>query len=122
MKTRLLTALAATVLSISGCTGTTPIKALPLPPVTTIRGTVTQTADDGFTLKDDSGSIFVKARLPDNKKLDVSIHEKIQVYGNLQGGQEKVFDGYVIRKSTGRQIIISNPTPHFGFIIQSAFE
>jgi hypothetical protein len=37
-------------------------------------------------------------------------------------GQERIFDGYVIKKSTGEQIIISNPTPHFGFIIQSAFK
>ena len=33
-----------------------------------------------------------------------------------------MFDGYVIKKSTGEQIIISNPTPHFGFILQSAFK
>ncbi len=50
------------------------------------------------------------------------IGEKAKVYGNLQGGQEKIFDGYVIKKSTGEQIIVSNPTPHFGFIIQSSFK
>jgi len=43
--------------------------------------------------------------LSDNKKLELSVGEKVKVYGNLQGGQGKVFDGYVIRKSTGEQII-----------------
>jgi hypothetical protein len=33
-----------------------------------------------------------------------------------------VFDGYVIKKPTGEQIIVTNPTPHFGFIIQSRFK
>jgi hypothetical protein len=60
--------------------------------------------------------------LPDNEKLDVFLNEKVKVYGNLQGGQEKIFDGYVIKKPTGEQIIVTNPTPHFGFIIQSRFE
>jgi hypothetical protein len=40
---------------------------------------------------------------------------------NPRGATEKVFDAYVIRKAMGEQIIISNPSPHFGFIIQSAF-
>jgi len=71
---------------------------------------------------DNSGSIFVRAKLPDNKELDLSLNEKLKVYGNLQGGQEKVFDGYVIKKPTGEQIIVTNPTPHFGFIIQSRFK
>lgn len=57
------------------------------------------------TLSDNSGSIFVKAKLPDNQKLNLSLDEKVSAYGNLQGGQEKIFDGYVIRKSTGEQII-----------------
>ena len=106
---------------VSGCAGTTPIKNLALPPVTTIEGTITQLNESGFTLMDDSGSIAVRAKLPDNKKLDLSLNEKVKVYGNLQGGQEKVFDGYVIKKPTGEQIIVTNPTPHFGFIIQSSF-
>ena len=75
----------------------------------------------GFTLMDNSGSISVRAKLPDNKKLDLSLNGKVKVFGNLQGGQEKVFDGYVIKKPTGEQIIVTNPTPHFGFIIQSSF-
>jgi len=60
--------------------------------------------------------------LPDNKKLNLSVDEQIKVYGNIQGGQKKIFDGYVIRKSSGEQIIVSNPTPHFGFILQTSFK
>lgn len=114
-------ATAVSVFFLNGCAGTTPIKDLVLPPVSTIEGNITQRDENGFTLKDNSGSIYVRAKLPDNKKLNLSIDEKVRVYGNLQGGQEKIFDGYVIRKSTGEQIIVSNPTPHFGFIIQSSF-
>ena len=122
MKTILPFLLAMAVLLVSGCASTTPIKNLALPPVTTIEGAITQLDENGFTLTDNSGSIFVRAKLQDNKKLNVSLDEKIKVYGNLQGGQAKVFDGYVIKKSTGEQIIVSNPTPHFGFIIQSSFQ
>jgi len=107
---------------MSGCTGTTAIKDLALPPVTTIEGTVTQLDEDGFTLKDDTGSILVRAKLPDNRKLALSPDDKVKVYGNLQGGPAKIFDGYVIRKPTGEQIIVSNPSPHFGFVIQSSFK
>ena|SRR3974390_2168955 len=121
MKTGFLSFFVAAALMVSGCAGTTPIKNLALPPVTTIEGTITQLDEGGFTLTDNSGSIFVRATLPDNKKLNVSLEEKVKVYGNLQGGQEKLFDGYVIKKPTGEQIIVTNPTPHFGFIIQSSF-
>jgi hypothetical protein len=122
MKTSYLSLLAVVVIIISGCAGTTPVKNLALPPVSTIQGSVTQLDDNGFTLTDDSGSIFVRAKLPDNKKLNLSVDEKVKVYGNLQGGHEKIFDGYVIKKQTGEQIIVSNPSPHFGFIIQSSFQ
>jgi len=122
MPSRLLRLLAAAVVMTSGCTGTTAIKNLALPPVSTIEGTVTRLDADGFTLKDDSGAIFVRAKLPDNRKLDLSPEEKVKVYGNLQGGQDRIFDGYVIRRSTGEKIIVSNPSPHFGFIIQSSFK
>ena len=121
MKTIFLPLVALVVVMVSGCAGSTPIKNLALPPVTTIEGTITQLNEGGFTLMDDSGSISVRAKLPDNKKLDLSLNEKVKVYGNLQGGQEKIFDGYVIKKPTGEQIIVTNPTPHFGFIIQSSF-
>ncbi len=118
----LLCLLAAVFCGFSGCTGVTPIKNLALPPVSIIEGTITRLDEGGFTLTDNTGSIFVRAKLPDNRKMNVSSDEKVKVYGNLQGGQEKVFDGYVIRKTTGEQIIVSNPTPHFGFIIQSSFQ
>ncbi len=114
--------LALVVLMMSGCASTTPINNLGLPPVSTIEGNITQLDESGFILADNSGSIRVRAKLADNKKLAISIDEKVKVYGNLQGGPEKIFDGYVIKKSTGEQIIVSNPTPHFGFIIQSAFK
>ena len=110
------------VFLLNGCVGTTPIKNLALPPVSTIEGKITQLDESGFTLMDNSGSIYVRAELPDNRKLNLSVDEKVKVYGNLQGGQKKIFDGYVIKRSTGEQIIVSNPAPHFGFIIQSAFK
>jgi hypothetical protein len=109
------------VLLLNGCAGTTPIKNLALPPVSTIEGDITQLDENGFTLMDNSGSIYVRAELPDDRKPSLSVDEKVKVYGNLQGGQKKVFDGYVIKKSTGEQIIVSNPTPHFGFVLQSSF-
>ena len=113
---------AVLLLLLNGCAGTTPIKNLTLPPVSTIEGHITQLDERGFTLMDNSGSIYVRAELPDNRKLNLSVDEKVKVYGNLQGGQKKIFDGYVIKRSTGEQIIVSNPAPHFGFIIQSAFK
>jgi hypothetical protein len=122
VETRLLHLLAVVALMTSGCAGTTPVKNLALPPVSTIEGTVTQLDANGFTLTDKSGSIFVRASLPDNKKLNLSPDEIVKVYGNLRGGQERIFDGYVIRRSTGEQIIVSDPSPHFGFIIQSTFK
>lgn len=109
-------------LILSGCAGTTPIKNLALPPVTTIEGKITRLDEGGFMLADSSGSIYVKARLPDGRKLSVSVDEAVRIYGNLQGGAERVFDGYVIRKSTGEQIIVTKPSPHFGFILQTSFE
>jgi len=117
----IVTAVFLTIL-LHGCAGTTPIKNLTLPPVSTIEGKITQLDESGFTLKDTSGTIYVRAELPGTKKLNLSADEIVKVYGNLRGGREKIFDGYVIKKSTGEQIIVSNPTPHFGFIIQSSFK
>jgi hypothetical protein len=122
MKLRFLYLLPMAALIISGCAGTTPISNLALPPVSTIEGTITQLDADGFTLTDNSGSIFVRAKLQDNKDLNLSAGEKVNVYDNLQGGKEKVFDGYVIRKQSGDQIVVTNPSPHFGFIIQTSFK
>ena len=113
--------IAVFVFLLNGCAGTTPIKNLALPPVSTIEGHITQLDESGFTLMDNTGSIYVRAELPDNRKLNLSVDEKVKVYGNLQGGQKKIFDGYVIKKSTGEQIIVSNPSPHIGFIIQTPF-
>ena len=112
---------AVSLVLLNGCAGTTPIKNLALPPVTIIEGNITQLDKNGFTLTDNSGSIYVRAKLQDNQNLNLSLYEKAKVYGNLQGGPGKIFDGYVIKKSTGEQIIVSNPTPHFGFIIQTSF-
>lgn len=113
---------AITVLAITGCAGKTPIAGLGLPPVTVIDGTVTQVNEDGFVLTDESGSIPVRAKLPDGKKVGLSVDEKVTVYGNLRGGAEKIFDGYVVGRAHGEQIIVSNPTPHLGCIVQSAFQ
>jgi len=107
---------------LSGCAGPTPVKNLALPPVSIIEGSITHMDENGFTLKDHSGSIYVRAKLPDNKPLNLTINEKVRVYGNLQGGQEIIYDGYVIRRATGEQIIVTNPKPHFGFILQTSFK
>ena len=72
-------------------------------PVTIIEGTITQIDDNGFTLEDLSGSIYVRAKLPENKKLNILLDEKVKVYGNLQGGPERVFDGYVIENQMGNK-------------------
>ena len=118
----ILMAMAVFVILLNGCAKTTLIKNLALPPVSTIEGNIIQLDNNGFDLMDDSGSIYVRAELPENIKLKLSVGEKVKVYGNLQGGKKKIFDGYVIKKSTGEQIIVSNPNPHFGFIIQSSFK
>ncbi len=114
--------IAVFVFLLNGCAGTTPIKNLVLPPVSTIEGKITQVDEYGFTIMDNSGSIYVRAELPDNKKINLSVDENVKVYGNLQGGLKRIFDGYVIKKPTGEQIIVSNPSPHFGFIIQTSFK
>jgi hypothetical protein len=122
MRRFLISIVAGFVLLLNGCAGTTLIKNLALPPVSIIEGNIAQLDKRGFTLIDNSGSIYVKAELPDHKKLNLSVDEKVKIYGNLQGGQERIFDGYVIKKSTGEQIVINSPTPHFGFVIQSSFK
>ena len=118
----ILMAMAVFAILLSGCAKTTLIKNLALPPVSTIEGNIIQLDNNGFDLMDDSGSIYVRAELPENIKLKLSVGEKVKVYGNLQGGKKKIFDGFVIKKSTGEQIIVSNPNPHFGFIIQTSFK
>ena len=122
MKIRYILLIALAFSITCGCAGTTSIASLALPPVSIIEGTVTQIDEGGFTLTDDSGSIPVMSALSGNKKLNISVNERVKVYGNLRGGRDRIFDGYVIKKSTGEQIIVTNPTPHFGFIIQSSFK
>jgi len=90
--------------------------------VSVIAGVITHIDNNGFTLQDKSDEIYIKAELPSNKKLNLSDHEKVKVYGNLEGGQKRIFDAYVIKKVSGEQIIVNNPTPHLGFIIQSGFK
>ena len=107
---------------LSGCSGSTAIKDLTLPPVTTIKGTVSNIKPDGFTLDDSTGSIFVKSKLSNKQKLNITHAETLTVYGNLRGGTEKIFDGYVIKKKSGEQIIVTRPTPHIGFILQTSFD
>ncbi len=58
MKTSFLSLLVVVVIMINGGAGTTLIKNLVLPPVTTIERTVAHLEENGFTLADDSGSIF----------------------------------------------------------------
>ncbi len=110
------------ILILAGCSSSTPIKDLVLPPVSTIEGTITQVDEGGFVLQDDSGSIYVIANIPGGEKLNLSLKEKVRVYGNLRGGTAKNFDGYVIKRETGEQIIVTNPKPHIGFIIQTSFK
>lgn len=119
MKKMLL--LSAAIL-LGGCSRAVPVRDLALPPVSIIEGAVTRLDQGGFTLQDNSGSIFVKAELPEKKPLHLVPDEQVRVYGNLIGGRERIFDGYVIRKQNGEQIMVSRPQPHFGFILQTSFE
>ncbi len=121
LKTGLLALLVGVVLVASGCTGTTPIQSLALPPVSTIEGTITGLTKNSFILTDPSGSILVRVNMPNGGALPLAVDERVKVFGNLLAGEEKIFDGYVIRKSTGEQIIVSDPSPHFGLVIQSSF-
>jgi hypothetical protein len=123
MKSSIELILTATFLALlQGCAATTPIKQLALPPVSIIEGRVTQLDEGGFTLTDDSSAIYVRARLPGNARLALALQDRVKVYGNLLGGTERSFDGYVIRKSTGEQIMVSRPTPHLGFVLQTSFD
>jgi hypothetical protein len=108
--------------TLGGCDTATPINQLALPPVSIIEGVVTQKDATGLVVEDGSGSIFVRVEMPDDKKLDVSVNDVIVVYGNLQAGPKKVFDAYVIKKPSGEQIIITDPSPHFGFVWQTSFK
>ena len=121
MKIYIISLLVLFVAILSGCASTTPINNLSLPPVTTIEGSVTKVNEGGFVIKDNSGEIYVTAKLPTSEAI-VSTGDTVKVYGNLRSGMEKIFDGYVIKKQSGKQIIISNPSPHIGFILQTSFK
>ena len=108
-------------LALGACADVTPIKSLILPPVSMIEGRIIKTDDAGFTLEDSSGSIYVKASAANGDRLKLSPNQKVKVYGNLEGGQKQIFDGYVIKPESGEQIIVNRPTPHLGFIMQSDF-
>jgi hypothetical protein len=114
--------MAAFLALLQGCAGPTPIKQLALPPVSIIEGRITQLDVGGFTLQDDSGTIYVRAQLPGNAKLPLAIQDRVRVYGNLMGGPDRNFDGYVIRKPTGEKIMVSRPSPHLGFVLQTSFD
>lgn len=107
---------------LTGCSVVTPVNGLALPPVSIIEGTVIQLDKNGFELRDESGTIYVVAEMPAAKKLQLTVKEKVRVYGNLRPGATRKFDGYVIRRENGEQIIVTNPQPHFGFIIQTSFK
>jgi len=109
-------------LIFTGCTSTTPVKQLALPPVTTITGVVNQLDEDGFVLADESGTIYVYAKPQGNESTDIAIGENIKVYGNLRGGQTGLFDAYVIKRASGKQMILALPSPHIGCVIQTRFE
>lgn len=110
------------LLSLVGCSATTPIKNLTLPSVTTIEGQLVSQNEKGFLLKDASASIQVKANLSLGQKNQLLPGEKLKVYGNLISGKDKVFDAYVIDKANGKRFILQNPSPHFGLVIQSSFK
>jgi len=119
MKKNSISLLVLFITTLSGCT--TPINNLSLPPVTTIEGRITKVGDGGFVIKDNSGEIYVAAKLPDSK-VNVSTGDVVKVYGNLRSGMDKIFDSYVIKKQSGEQIIIDNPPPLILFVIQSSFK
>ena len=97
--------IAVFVFLLNGCAGTTPIKNLALPPVSTIEGHITQLDESGFTLMDNTGSIYVRAESPDNRKLNLSVDEKVKVYGNLQGGQKKYLTRMLLKSRRGSRLL-----------------
>lgn len=107
MKLFYATATAVGVL-LSGCSDRVAINDLRLPPVRIVGGSVSAVDVNGFTLQDASGSIHVKAELPNNVKLNLSRGEKIEVVGNLEGGSPlKQFDAYIITRGNGEKLVHS---------------
>jgi hypothetical protein len=118
----LLIMITGLALLFTGCTNTTAVKQLSLPPVTTIAGFVNQLDEDGFVLADDSGTIYVHAKPQNNEMPSITVGEKLKVYGNLRGGQAVIFDAYVITRASGKQMMLDLPSPHIGCVIQTRFE
>jgi uncharacterized lipoprotein YajG len=119
--TRIAIVLAALAL-LTACASPTPVNRLALPPVTLIQGQLSALDAQGFVLTDASGAIAVAAAVPKNKQGLLSSGQTVKVYGNLRSGAVKVFDGYVVQIPSGENIIITAPSPHLGFILQTRFE
>lgn len=107
---------------LTGCATATPVKDLTLPSAKIIEGKLISQNASGFILQDASGSIQVKAKLSLAQKNQLLPDETLKIYGNLISGQPKTFDAYVIDQTKGTRIILSNPSPHFGFVLQSSFK
>jgi hypothetical protein len=108
--------------ALSACADVTPINTLALPPVSVIEARIISTNAPGFIIQDATGSIYVKATLPNGTAPAVFSGQQVKVYGNLEGGQQqRIFDAYVIQPKDGRQIIVTRPTPHIGFVVVSDF-
>lgn len=107
---------------LAACASPTPVNRLSLPPVTLIQGQLSALDAQGFVLTDASGAIAVAAVVPPDKQGLLSAGQTVKVYGNLRSGAAKVFDGYVVQSERGQNIIITAPSPHLGFILQTRFE
>lgn len=107
---------------LAACASPTPVNRLSLPPVTLIQGQLSALDAQGFVLTDASGAIAVAAVVPPDKQGLLSAGQTVKVYGNLRSGAAKVFDGYVVQTERGQNIIITAPSPHLGFILQTRFE
>jgi len=114
------------IASVIGCSSTTPIANITLPPVTKIEGKIVEVMPDGLKIEDESGTIFVALNMEGQTvpydQSNWTDNESISIYGNLVSGESRIFDGYVVDKATGERIIFTHPTPHVGIVIQSSFE
>ncbi len=120
-RTRLAMGMSALAL-LTACASPTPVSRLALPPVTLIQGQLSALDTQGFVLTDASGAIAVAAAVPKDKQGLLSSGQTVKVYGNLRSGAARVFDGYVVQIPGGQNIIITAPSPHLGFILQTRFE
>jgi hypothetical protein len=112
----------AALVLLAACASPTPVSRLALPPVTLIQGQLSALDAQGFVLTDASGAIAVAAVVPKDKQGLLRSGQTVKVYGNLRSGAARVFDGYVVQTLSGENIIITAPSPHLGFILQTRFE